>query len=95
MIEPETLQPLFARVAQRNSALTPSALAAFENRLTDETLKMCRDLGIEAIDLRPGMAMQRQGHILYYPEDMHLNVAGNALVGELIAQYWIEHGEFR
>lgn len=95
MIEPETLQPLFAQATQRNSALTVNALAAFENRLTDETLKMCRDLGIEAFDLRPGISAQRQGHILYYPEDMHLNVAGNALVGELIAKYWVERGEFQ
>jgi hypothetical protein len=95
MIEPETLQPLFAKVARRNPALTLPKLAAFENDLTDRTLQMCRDLGIEAIDIRSGMAEQRRGRTLYYPEDMHLNVAGNALVADLIAKYWMSHGEFQ
>jgi hypothetical protein len=88
MMEADVLRPLFEKVTGYNPALTIERLAAFENRLTDETLRMCRDLGIDALDIRPGIAAGRRGRMLYYAEDMHLNVAGNGVVGELIASHW-------
>jgi len=88
MVEPETLRAVFAEVTRHNPSFTADRLAAFENSLIDQTLKMCRALDIEAIDLRPGIAAQRYGRSLYYPRDMHLNVAGNAVVADVIVKAW-------
>jgi hypothetical protein len=87
-VEPETLRAELAAVTRYNPTLTVERLAAFENSLIDQTLRMCRELDIEAIDLRPGIEAERRGRPLYYPRDMHLNVAGNAVVADAIVNAW-------
>jgi hypothetical protein len=84
MMEPETLREVFARVNQYDRSLTVEKLIAFENSLVDQTLKMSRRLGLETIDLRPGIAAAKQGRPLFYPDDMHLNVEGNAVVADAL-----------
>jgi SGNH hydrolase-like domain, acetyltransferase AlgX len=94
-VEPETLQPLFAKITRHSRELTVDRVAAFENARINETLAICQSLAIDAYDLRPGFAQRRSGRVLYYPEDMHLNVAGNALVADLISEYWKSQGVIR
>jgi lysophospholipase L1-like esterase len=94
-MEPEMLQSVFAKVTRHSPELTIDRVAAFENARIDETLAMCRSLGIDVYDLRRGIAQRRAGHVLYYSEDMHLNNAGNALVADLVAEYWESQGVAR
>lgn len=84
-IEAGRLGGLFERLAAIEPGLTAAGLAAFENRLAEEVLAACRELGIPAVDLRPGLAEAARGGELYYPNDMHLNAAGNRAAAEILA----------
>jgi hypothetical protein len=92
MIEPETLQQVFAKVTSYDPSLTVERLSAFENSLTDKTLELCRELNIETIDLRAGLKEREHGKPLFFPADMHLNVAGNRATADVITSNWIARG---
>jgi len=84
-IEAWRLNGLFDQLSAIEPGLAAAGLAAFENRLADEALATCRELGIPTVDLRPGLAEAARGGELYYPHDMHLNVAGNQAAARILA----------
>ncbi len=86
MIEPDLLRPLMDEIAKRSPSTTLEKLAAFDEKLTDETMRACGELGVEYIDLRHGLRSRRNGAEFYYPKDMHMNPAGNRAVAETLAE---------
>ncbi len=86
MIEPERLRPLMAAITKKSPSTTLEKLAAFDERLTGETMRACGELGVEYIDLRAGLRDRRNGAEYYYPKDMHMNPAGNRAVAETLAE---------
>ncbi|HEX2623129.1 MAG TPA: hypothetical protein VHL11_23375 [Phototrophicaceae bacterium] len=53
-------------------------------------LGLCDELQLTCYDLLPDLqTYARQGDLLYYPDDMHLNPHGNVVVEELI-QKWLD-----
>jgi lysophospholipase L1-like esterase len=85
MIEPERLQAVMGEIQKKSPRTTLEKLAAFDERLTDETMRSCRELGVEYIDLRAGLRSRRKGAEFFYPDDMHMNPAGNRAVAETLA----------
>ena len=85
MIEPELMKEVFARLKERDPRWTAERMAAFDNMLTDETARACRELGVEYIDLRQGLRNRRTGERMYYPKDLHMDPAGNRAVAEVLA----------
>lgn len=50
---------------------------------TEQVLKLAKDLGVIALDLRPAMKKSAAaGDVLYYPKDQHFTVAGHHVVAE-------------
>lgn len=84
-IEPQEVRSIFARIGKIDPILTAEASVAFENRIADDVLAAGRELGVEVIDPRAEMVEHLRGIRRYYPEEMHLNPAGNELIGEVLA----------
>lgn len=84
MIEPEYMGEVFGRLKQKDNRWTSEKVAAFDNRLTDETMRACRDLGVEYIDLR-SIREAKAGSPLYYQEDMHMGPEGNHAAARILA----------
>ncbi len=60
-----------------------------------DVVAACERLGIPVVDVRPHLArsgdrpeQRYTGKPLYYEVDWHLNVEGNRLVGEALAEAW-------
>jgi lysophospholipase L1-like esterase len=83
-VEPEDMKGVLAEVAHSNPDYTLGRLQAFEDRLTERVLRDCAELGIQAVDLRQPMRERRAGVRLYYPEEMHLNPAGNRVIAGVL-----------
>ncbi len=90
MIEPQLMNEVFARLQASNPQWTAERMAAFDNRLTDETMRACRELGVEYIDLRQGLRKRHSGERMYYPQDMHMNQIGNRAVAETLAEALVQ-----
>jgi acetyltransferase AlgX (SGNH hydrolase-like protein) len=86
MIEPELMNEVYSQLRESAPQWTPERMAAFDNRLTDETLRACQDYGVECIDLRPGLRKRHTTERMYYPQDMHMNPVGNRAVAEVLAE---------
>jgi hypothetical protein len=86
MIEPQLMNEVYARLRERDPQWTAERMAAFDNRLTDETMRACQDYGVEYIDLRQGLRKRHTGQRMYYPQDMHMDQAGNRAVAEVLAE---------
>jgi len=91
-VEPEDTAQIFAKLAVRDRTLTPARLSAFEDEIAADVLQICDDLHIDAIDLRSGMVNGKAGVRRYYPEEMHLNPAGNQLIADILVR---EMGQMR
>ena len=85
MIEPQLMNEVFARLKERDPGWTAETMAAFDNKLTEETRRGCRELGVEYIDLRQGLRKRHTGERMYYPQDLHMDPAGNRAVAEVLA----------
>lgn len=85
MIEPELMRDTFARLQQHDSKWTPQRVAAFDERLTNETMRACQELGVEYIDLREGLRKRKTSSPMYYPRDMHMNPTAYRAVAETLA----------
>jgi hypothetical protein len=83
-IEPEDI-PVLAQIAKYNPRYSVEQLQQFDDKLTEIALRDSAELGVQAIDLRKPMRERRNGARLYYPEDMHLNVAGNRVVAGILS----------
>jgi hypothetical protein len=84
-IEPELLGETFQKLKAYNPKWTPERMAAFSNRLTDQTMRDCQMLGVRYVDLREGIRQRKTGERMYYPYDLHMNPKGNAAAGEVLA----------
>ena len=85
MIEPELMQDTFAQLQAHDSKWNPRRIAALDERLTNETMQACRELGVEYVDLRDGLRRRKTGARMYYPRDLHMNPAGYRAVAEILA----------
>jgi hypothetical protein len=85
MIEPELMKDVFARLQQKDALWTPAKTAAFDNWLTDETMRACRELKVEYVDLRPLREKKKPGVPFYYEHDMHMGPEGNHAAAEVLA----------
>jgi hypothetical protein len=56
----------------------------FSNMIADSTLQGLKDAGVATLDLRPAFASAPMP--LYWDTDLHLNVDGHELAGQLIHQ---------
>src|SRR5690606_17404929 len=52
-------------------------------------LSLCEELAIECLDPTGELTERGQNTALYYPDDMHLNAAGNTALGEIL-QGWLQ-----
>ncbi len=86
MIEPQLMNEVYARLMERDPKCTAERMAAFDNRLTDETMRACQEYGVQYIDLRQGLQKRHTGQRMYYPQDMHMNPVGNRAVAEVLAE---------
>lgn len=86
-IEPERLAETFQAVAAVDPRFTVESVRAFEDMLIDRTIADAREQGMDAVDLRPALRKAAASTELYYPQDMHLNVAGNRAVAHALADY--------
>ena len=84
LIEPEDMAGVLERVKKYNSGYTLDRLQNFENGIADRVLRDCGELGIAAIDLRQPMREQHGKARLYYPDEMHLNPAGNRVIAHIL-----------
>lgn len=92
-IEPEDLQQTFTALAAVDPSLRESRVAGFEDSLIEKTLADAASLGVDTIDLRSALRSRRAGRRLYYPQDLHLNVTGNRVVAEALADRWTPTSE--
>src|SRR5579863_2320848 len=93
-VEPEDVAGIFAKLAVRDRTLTPARLSAFEDEIAEDVLRSCNDLQVDVIDLRAEMINSKGGVRRYYPEEMHLNPAGNQLIADILRKK-MEHPELR
>jgi lysophospholipase L1-like esterase len=86
-IEPEDLTPILDKVHVYDPRYTAAGIAEFERTITERMKADAAALGISALDLRPYLKEHGIGLRLYYPEDMHLNVAGNRIVAAAVSAF--------
>jgi len=85
-VEPQTLEPLFAKVRQYDKDFTIEKLQASEDQIARQTEKDGAELNVPVIDATQYLIDNRRGRQLYYQNDMHLTAAGNQLMAEAIAK---------
>lgn len=84
-IEPDDMKPVLERVQRFDPGLTESTLMAAEDKIAEDVIRACAAEGVPVIDLRKPLLAERAGGRLYYPEEMHLNPAGNRLIGKVLS----------
>jgi hypothetical protein len=85
MIEPEEMADIFSRLQKVDPKWTAEKVAAFDNQLTDDTMRACGELSVKYVDLRQALLDQRGKGPQFYPFDMHMNPAGNQTVAKVLA----------
>jgi hypothetical protein len=85
-VEPNDVKGLLDKVSAYDSTLNIESLAAFEDRLASDIRNAGAALGVEVIDLTSPLMNSTRGVRHYYPEDMHLNATGNAVVAEVLRE---------
>jgi hypothetical protein len=86
VVEPADFPDVLQKVQHYNGRYTLERIQAFENHLTDLVAQQCQESGIRVIDLREPLLAAHPGRRLYNPLEMHLTVAGNKVVGKVIAE---------
>jgi lysophospholipase L1-like esterase len=85
-IEPETVEETVRSMQTVDSSFQTSRIQAFLDDYAATVLADCRQMDIPAIDPREPMRQRAAGRELYYRRDMHLNVTGNRVLAEIIAE---------
>ena len=85
-IEPETVEETLRSMQSVDSSFQTPGIRAFLDDYAATVLADCRQMGIPVIDPREPMRQRAAGRELYYHRDMHLNVTGNRVLAEIIAE---------
>ncbi len=85
-VEPQTLEPLFAKVRQYDKDFTIEKLQESEDQIARQTERDGAELNVPVIDATQYLIDNRRGRQLYYQSDMHLTAAGNEVLAEAIAR---------
>jgi hypothetical protein len=83
-IEPDDMEGIVKQFMAYDPSFTSANLAAFADKLSDQSMRDAQALGITAIDLRQPMRERRNGVRLYYPSEMHLSPAGNRVIATIL-----------
>jgi lysophospholipase L1-like esterase len=89
-IEPARLEPLFAQAGRYNPEWSVGNMQAFEDSVASRVIETARKLNVELADLRAPLLAHR-GAEMYFRNDMHLNVAGNRVVAQALADFLHTH----
>jgi len=85
-IEPETVEETVRSMQSVDSSFQTSRIQAFLDDYAATVVADCRQMDIPVIDPREPMRQRAAGRELYYRRDMHLNVTGNRVLAEIIAE---------
>lgn len=86
-IEPQRIQSISRAVNALEPKYTVTDIQSFENKLIERTLADAQAAGLDVVDVRPALRAAAGRAELYYPADMHLNVAGNHVVAGVLAEH--------
>lgn len=86
-IEPQRIQGILRAVNALQPKYTARDIQSFENTLVERTLSDARAVGLDVVDVRPALRAAAANTELYYPADMHLNVAGNHVVAGVLVEH--------
>ena len=81
-VDPEGIAPLYGPVLQVLGLKIEDVRRT--DALADCFLARAGELGVETLDARP--VLRASDDVLYWVEDEHLNVAGQRLLGEALAE---------
>jgi hypothetical protein len=84
-IEPETLGGAWKAMQAIDPALTAEAAQAAADRFAELVKQHCAAEGIRVIDPRAELRRRKGQEEIYYSKDMHLNVRGAHILGEILA----------
>lgn len=85
-IEPELIKDVFAKMNSYDPRLTEDSIKGFLDEYAAALLQFGKELDIEVLDPRQALLDGKKNRELYYREDMHLNVAGNEILGQFLAE---------
>ena len=85
-VEPQSLEPLFAKVREHDKTFTLGKLQEFEDQIAGQIEKDGAELNVPVINTTQYLIENRRGRQLYYQNDMHLTATGNQVMAEAIAK---------
>jgi hypothetical protein len=85
-VEPQSLEPLFAKVREYDKTFTFGKLQEFEDQIARQIETDGAELNVPVIDTTQYLIANRRGRQLYYQNDMHLTATGNQVMAEAIAK---------
>jgi hypothetical protein len=84
-IEPQTVEDTIKKVSGIDQSLTSEKLLSFLDQYTEMVKTDAATMGIKVIDPRQRLREAAQNRELYYHQDMHLNVTGNRILANILA----------